>query len=192
MSNRQEEKWLSDLQQKLQQFETNPPAGAWEAINQRMEGEQAPSAATRGVTSATKIVAGLSLIISIALIFLFTRTPTPIPLETSDKLETLSPEKVIPISRQTGNNVKTTSNNNIKELPIKKEVIVSSKTNVSSTPTTIEDIKETKAVLPQVLPTKMEIAITTPDTIGKIVPKPGSFYERMRTDSTLKKQQLFK
>jgi len=192
MSNLKDDKWLSDLQQKLQQFEVNPPAGAWEAINQRMLGEQAPSAATKGLTGATKIVAGLSLIISIALIFWFMRTPTTIPLENTDRLKTQASEKVIPIINQIENSAKTTSNINSKEVHIKKEVIVSSKTNVSSSPTTPDGIMETKAVLPEVLPTKLEISITTPDTISKTITKPGSFYERMRTDSTLKKQQLFK
>lgn len=192
MSNLKDEKWLSDLGQKLQQFEANPPAGAWEAISQKMMGESAPSAATRGVSSATKIVAALSLIISIAIIFWFMRKPTPSPLEKTDIIKNPSTTDIIPLNNQIGNNAKKPAIINAEEVPLKKEVIVSSKTTISPISATTENMEETKVIVTEVLPRQLEISTSSPDTVRKIITKPGSFYERMRTDSTLKKQQLFK
>ena len=117
------------------------------------------------------------------------RKPTPSPLEKTDIIKNPSTTDIIPLNNQIGNNAKKPAIINAEEVPLKKEVIVSSKTTIS--PTT-ENMEETKVIVTEVLPRQLEISTSSPDTVRKIITKPGSFYERMRTDSTLKKQQLFK
>ena len=190
MNNHKDDKWFADLQQQLQQFETEPPALAWEAINQKMKAGESAKIST-SIPSAVKLWAGLALIICAGVIAWWFASNQASEIKV-DKIQT--EEKIIPPVIE--NKILSPT------IPAAKAGITHSKREVKvsakNTPVTAEelDAKMDNEIInhsPTELPKSLApVATNVPDTASKVVKKSTNFYERMRQDSTLKKQQLFK
>ena len=190
MNNHKDDKWFADLQQQLQQFETEPPALAWDAINQKMKAGEAAKIST-SIPSAVKLWTGLALVICAGFIaWWFANNHADkekvTKVQTEEKItHPIFENKVLP-------QIKSAPSSGI--IQSKREVTVSAKnTTVTVGALDAKTDNEINNNLSTELPkSHTPVATTMPDTASKVVKKSTNFYERMRQDSTLKKQQLFK
>ncbi len=190
MNNHKDDKWFADLQQQLQQFETAPPDMAWDAINQKLKAGEAAKTST-SIPSAVKLWTGLALVISVVIItWWFTSNEASkikvAKVQTEQKITVPTMEnKAIP-------QIKSASN--LVTIQPKRVVKISAKnTTVTDAKSDNKTNNEINNVVSTELPKSVGPVVSSlPDTASKAVKKSTNFYERMRQDSTLKKQQLFK
>ena len=189
MSNQEDKELMHQIQQKLIGFEGEPPPMAWQAIQQKLNGG-APSMPKNALPGAVRVSAVVALLLGLSVLCWFLQKPKQTTKVHTATIEIPQPARLVK-STATENTaqdiVKTTLKTNDNK-------IINTSTVVESLPAIQPSVPETESSIDNINShaKKLEINIKTIDTTAKIPHKHTNFYEKMRQDTSLKKQELFR
>lgn len=190
MSNEEDRELMQRIQQKLINFDAEPPPMAWQAIQQKLNGGE-PYMPKSALPSAVRISAVVALFVGLSVLFWFLQKPKETEKVQKQSVSNAKPELTKPVESVGIENPQ----------PVRAKAILQTKSEKILNINAVEEIfpanqlseKETETTIDNTQTHSKELEMNAKlDTTIKISKKHINFYEKMRQDTALKKQELFK